>query len=124
VLMMSKLQLEDSTEVRKPASGKQAPVLPYTVPLREMNFVLNEVLATPGHYAKINPDLTPDFLNDINSECAKFAENSLVPLYGVGDAEGNVYDGPTGDLSTPTGYKQAYEEFSVNGWNSECAKLV
>jgi hypothetical protein len=37
------------------AQAKQAPVLPYTVPLREMNFVLNEVLNAPAHYAKLNP---------------------------------------------------------------------
>lgn len=104
-------------ESEAPKAATSAPVLPYTVPLRELNFVLNECLDAPTHYQKLNPDLTPDFIDSINQECAKFAENSLVPLYGVGDAEGNVYDGPTGDVSTPTGYKEAYQDFSANGWN-------
>ncbi|GMH86394.1 hypothetical protein TrST_g5555 [Triparma strigata] len=91
--------------------------LPYVTPLREMNFVLNEVHDAPTHYKNLGfEDCTPDFLDAINSECARFAQEKLAPLYSSGDAEGCKYL-PNTDVRTPKGYKEAYEEFSEGGWN-------
>ncbi len=82
-----------------------------------MNFVLNEVLDAPEHYKKLGyPDATPDFVDAINQECARFAQEELVPLYASADAEGCKYM-PNTDVKTPKGYKEAYEMWSQGGWN-------
>lgn len=71
----------------------------------------------PEHYKKLGfEDCTPDFLDAINGECARFAQERLAPLYSSGDAEGCKYM-PNTDVRTPKGYKEAYEEFSEGGWN-------
>ena len=61
-----------SPEVVPDAPASAHAQLPYVAPLREMNFVLNEVHDAPAHYQKLGfEDCTPDFLDAINSECAK-----------------------------------------------------
>lgn len=91
--------------------------LPYTVPLRDYNFLLNEVLGAPSHYQKLGfKDATPDFVDTVNSECAKFSQERLAPLYSSGDAEGCVYQ-PNTDVSTPAGYREAYQDYASAGWN-------
>ena len=62
----------------------------YKAPLRDMRFVLHEVLDAgnvvthlPGH-----EDATPDVMDQVLEEAAKFAENELFPLNRSGDEEG------------------------------------
>ena len=61
----------------------------YKAPLKDINFVLNEVLDVstlaklPGYQ-----DATPDTIQAILEEAAKLCENVLFPLNRSGDEEG------------------------------------
>jgi alkylation response protein AidB-like acyl-CoA dehydrogenase len=89
----------------------------YKVPLRDMRFLLNEVFDYPAHYAKLpvtGSEATPDMVEAILSECARFCEEVLAPLNQKGDAEGcELRDGK---VITPRGFKEAYAQYQAGGW--------
>ncbi|MFC4251632.1 acyl-CoA dehydrogenase C-terminal domain-containing protein [Sinimarinibacterium flocculans] len=88
----------------------------YKAPLRDMRFLLNEVLDFPAHYAGLSngKDADPDTVNAILEECAKFCEEVLAPLNLSGDAEGCRID--DGVVTTPRGFKDAYDQYASGGW--------
>jgi alkylation response protein AidB-like acyl-CoA dehydrogenase len=88
----------------------------YKAPLRDMRFLLNEVLDFPSHYAGLSngKDADPDTVNAILEECAKFCEEVLAPLNLSGDAEGCRID--NGAVTTPKGFKDAYAQYAAGGW--------
>ncbi|MGB0219193.1 MAG: acyl-CoA dehydrogenase C-terminal domain-containing protein [Sinimarinibacterium flocculans] len=88
----------------------------YKAPLRDMRFLLNEVLDFPAHYAGLSngKDADPDTVSAILEECAKFCEEVLAPLNLSGDAEGCRID--DGVVSTPRGFKDAYDQYASGGW--------
>ena len=89
----------------------------YTAPLRDMRFVMHE-LHDSGALAKLPglEEITPDLLNTILDEAAKFIGSVLLPLNASGDAEGCRYE--DGVVRTPTGFKEAYRAFIEGGWGS------
>ncbi|WP_372864380.1 acyl-CoA dehydrogenase C-terminal domain-containing protein [Spongiibacter sp.] len=93
----------------------------YKAPLRDINFVLKNVLNADAHFASLagREEVSEDLLDAIIAEGAKFAENVLSPLNQVGDQEGCVWseDG----VKTPTGFKEAYQQFAEGGWPSMTA---
>lgn len=88
----------------------------YKAPLRDMKFLLNEVFDYPSHYASLNSgeNATPDVVEAILSECGKLCEEVLSPLYQPGDEEGCRLE--DGVVTTPKGYKEAYEQYAMGGW--------
>ncbi len=88
----------------------------YRAPLKEMRFVLDEIVglseiaALPGHQ-----DLTPDVVDAVLDESARFTQEVLAPLNRAGDIEGSQW-GPQG-VQTPAGWAQAYQQFCAAGWN-------
>ncbi len=62
----------------------------YKAPLRDTRFLLNEVLDFPAHYQGLvnGSDATPDMVDAILGECAKFSEEVLSPLNQQGDEQG------------------------------------
>jgi alkylation response protein AidB-like acyl-CoA dehydrogenase len=88
----------------------------YKAPLRDIQFVMNEVLDTENLYKSLPgyEEATPDLMNAIIEEGAKFAENVLAPLNQSGDEEGCVWseDG----VKTPKGFADAYQQYVDNGW--------
>ncbi len=92
----------------------------YKAPQREIKFVMDEVLDMPGTYAKLPAYAevaTPDMIDAILSEGAKFCENVIAPLNRVGDTEGCTRH-EDGSVTTPTGFKEAYKQFVEGGWPS------
>jgi len=91
--------------------------LSYTAPTKQMQFLLDHVVgmadvaALPGY-----EDATPDIVSAILEEAGKFASDVLAPLNWDGDQQGASWseDGVT----TPDGWKEAYQQFSEAGWNS------
>jgi alkylation response protein AidB-like acyl-CoA dehydrogenase len=86
----------------------------YTPPLRDMAFVLHEVLCierspVPGH-----ADLTPDFTGAILEEAGKIARDVLQPLNAVGDREGCHLE--NGVVRTPRGFRAAFDTLREGGW--------
>jgi alkylation response protein AidB-like acyl-CoA dehydrogenase len=88
----------------------------YKAPLRDMNFLINEVLDFPSHYARLSSggDATPDMVEAILQGAAKLCEEVLAPLNLSGDSEGCHFE--AGHVSTPVGFKEAYREFVEGGW--------
>jgi len=88
----------------------------YKAPLRDMKFLLNEVFDYPAHYASLPSaeNATPDIVDAILVECAKFSEQVLSPLYQSGDEEGCTL--ADGEVKTPSGYKEAYDQYVMGGW--------
>ncbi|KGM50968.1 acyl-CoA dehydrogenase [Lysobacter concretionis Ko07 = DSM 16239] len=89
----------------------------YKVPLRDMQFVLFDVLDGEAEFQRLGfTDATRDLLDAVLEESARFAENVLAPLNEVGDREGCTFDKATGKVTTPAGFKQAYEQYVDGGW--------
>ncbi|WP_415904450.1 acyl-CoA dehydrogenase C-terminal domain-containing protein [Neptuniibacter sp. QD48_55] len=90
----------------------------YKAPLRDMDFVLNEVLNAEQHYQSLSgcEDATPDMVAAIMEEGAKFAERVLSPLNQIGDQQGCQWN--DGAVKTPEGFKEAYDQFVEGGWPS------
>ncbi|HLV76456.1 MAG TPA: acyl-CoA dehydrogenase C-terminal domain-containing protein [Marinobacter sp.] len=88
----------------------------YKAPLRDMKFLLNEVFDYPSHYQSLasGENATPDIVDAILGECGRFCEEVLSPLYQSGDEEGcKLVDG---EVITPKGYKEAYQQYAMAGW--------
>jgi 3-(methylthio)propanoyl-CoA dehydrogenase len=89
----------------------------YHAPLRDMEFVMNElaglaqIAALPGY-----EDATPDTVTAVLEEAGRFAADVLDPLNASGDREGARLL-PDGSVKTPEGFKGAYRKFIEGGWN-------
>ncbi|WP_374515142.1 acyl-CoA dehydrogenase C-terminal domain-containing protein [Brevundimonas sp.] len=89
----------------------------YKAPVRDLTFVLNEVLEIdrysnqPG-FAEVSSELVGQILE----EGAKFAEEVIAPLNRTGDLEGCKWD--DGKVTGPTGWKEAYRQMVEAGWPS------
>jgi hypothetical protein len=81
-----------------------------------MKFLLNDVFDYPKHYASLasGENATPDIVDAVLTECSRFCEEQLSPLYQPGDEEGcSLKDGV---VTTPKGYKEAYDQYVMGGW--------
>ncbi len=88
----------------------------YKAPVDDVLFILNDVLEI-SRYSNLAgfADATPDIVEAVLSEGAKLCEEVLAPLNGVGDREG-CRRHPDGSVSTPSGFKSAYDAYRTGGW--------
>ncbi len=93
-------------------------MIPYKAPLRDMRFLLNEVLDFPAHYAALpnGHDADTDTVNAILEGAAQLCEDVLAPLNQSGDLEGCHFN--QGVVTTPKGFKEAYQQFQAGAWQS------
>ncbi len=90
----------------------------YTAPVRDMKFALYDVIQADRLYARLGLEHAQrDLLDAVLEEAARFTETVLAPLNGVGDEHGCVHDKATGAVTTPPGFKAAYEQFVAGGWS-------
>ncbi len=89
----------------------------YTPPLRDMQFVLHELLdvetqlkALPQH-----AEIDAETIDQIVEEAGKFCSNVVFPLNQSGDEEGCTYAGD-GVVTAPKGFKEAYQQYVEAGW--------
>ena len=89
----------------------------YVAPLKDMQFVLNE-LAGLDQLAKLPgcEDVSVELVEQILEESGKFCAEVLSPLNQPGDAEGSKWD--QGKVTTPKGFNAAYKQFVEGGWNA------
>jgi alkylation response protein AidB-like acyl-CoA dehydrogenase len=89
----------------------------YKAPLADMRFVLHElydsktIAELPGY-----EEFSPELMDSVLEEAAKFAENVLFPINQSGDAQGCTYE--NGVVRTPAGFKDAYNQFRDGGWTA------
>lgn len=91
----------------------------YTAPLRDMHFVLHELLNAEQHYASLpafNGVVSKELINQYLETTADFCEKELSPLNQVGDREGCQWK--DGEVTTPTGFKEAYQKYVELGFPS------
>jgi len=92
----------------------------YKAPLRDMRFLIDHVFDFHTQYAALGAhDASPDMINAILEEGAKFCENVLAPLNRSGDEEGCHFD--NGVVTTPAGFKQAFAQYVEGGWHGLAA---
>ncbi len=88
----------------------------YKAPVGDVMFLLNDVF----HIDRYNnlpgfADASPDLVEAVLDEAAKFCEDVLTPLNRVGDKEGCKRQAD-GSVTTPTGFKDAYKRLIEGGW--------
>ena len=90
----------------------------YTPPLRDIQFVMHELLDTEGTLKQMpaHADMDVDTMNAIVDEAGKFASSVIFPLNQSGDLEGCTLHGT--EVTTPKGYKEAYRQYVEAGWAS------
>ena len=91
-------------------------MIPYSAPLRDMQFVLEEVIgldqvATLPGYEEVRDDLVRAVL----TEAGKFGAEVLAPLNRDGDTAGARLE--NGVVTTAPGFAEAYKSFVDGGWN-------
>ncbi|ENV61930.1 acyl-CoA dehydrogenase C-terminal domain-containing protein [Acinetobacter soli] len=88
----------------------------YKAPLRDVRFLMNEVFDYPAHFKTLSngENADPDTIDMILEGAADYCENVLSPLYQSGDDEGCHFE--NGEVRTPKGYKEAYDQFVQGGW--------
>ncbi len=92
----------------------------YAAPIKDMRFILEEMcdldgLATlPGL-----EEATRDTVAAVLDEAAKYAADVLLPLNQAGDVQGLGFD--RGRVTTPKGWKAAYQQLVEGGWNAPTA---
>jgi len=90
----------------------------YNPPLRDMKFALFDVIGAEALFARLGMESAQrDVLDAVLEEGAKFNAQVLAPLNAVGDEEGCGFDKATGQVTSPTGFKQAYQQFVEGGWS-------
>lgn len=89
----------------------------YKAPVRDLSFVLHDVLEVEryaNHFA--DADLSRDLIDQIVAEGGKFAEEVIAPINRPGDQEGCHIEGDV--VTTPKGWKEAYHQMVEAGWTS------
>jgi alkylation response protein AidB-like acyl-CoA dehydrogenase len=95
-------------------------VATYTAPLRDIRFVLHDLLGV-GQLSALEPfaTATPDIVDAVLEQAAELCEEVLLPLNRSGDEQGCTFE--NGVVRTPAGLREAYRAFAEGGWTSLAA---
>jgi butyryl-CoA dehydrogenase len=87
----------------------------YNAPLKDMLFVLNELVGLEKIHALPNcEDATPDTVEAILEEHAKFAGEVVAPLNFSSDQAPSYWK--DGAVTTSKGFKEAFKQYAEAGW--------
>jgi len=89
----------------------------YLPPIRDMQFVLHELLEVESRLAELpaHAETGRELIDQVIEEGGKFCSEVLFPLNRTGDEEGCTYEGD-GVVRTPEGFKDAWAKFREGGW--------
>ncbi|ABM93381.1 acyl-CoA dehydrogenase C-terminal domain-containing protein [Methylibium petroleiphilum] len=90
----------------------------YTPPIRDMQFVMHELLGVTDALKAMPPhaEIDADTLNAVLEEGGKFAAEVTFPLNASGDEQGCTLDKTTHEVTAPKGFKAAYAQYVEGGW--------
>jgi len=89
----------------------------YQAPTRDFRFVLHELLQVPAMMKACGQsEIDADTIDQVLAAAGQFAAEVIAPLNASGDQHGCSMPSP-GVVKTPPGFKEAYDEFSRNGWH-------
>jgi alkylation response protein AidB-like acyl-CoA dehydrogenase len=102
----------------KPARKDTSAMASYRPPLRDMQFVLHELLGAVPTLNTLKPhaELDVDTVNAVLEEGGRFAAEVIAPINQSGDAQGCTHDKATHSVRTPEGFKEAYAQYVAGGW--------
>ncbi len=89
----------------------------YNAPIKDMMFLVDEWLgieslrSLPGY-----EEFDKEILEAVLEEAGKFCSTEVLPINRDGDEHGAVF--ADGAVTTPPGFKAAYQKFIENGWTS------
>jgi 3-(methylthio)propanoyl-CoA dehydrogenase len=87
----------------------------YRAPLKDLHYALETVIGSDALAGcPAFADVTPELARSVLEEAGRFAEGVLDPLYTSADREGARWT--DGGVTTPSGFKAAYEAFVAGGW--------
>ena len=88
----------------------------YTAPVKDLQFVLHDLLAASGQDIPGYDELDRDFTGAVLEEAGKLAAEVLAPLNAVGDQRGCVFE--NGVVRTPPGFREAFDQMRDGGWTA------
>jgi len=88
----------------------------YTAPVKDLQFVLHDLLNISEQDVPGYSDLDRDFTSAVLEEAGKVASEVLSPLNVVGDTEGCVLE--NGVVRTPKGFQEAFDQMREGGWTA------
>ncbi|WP_310614400.1 acyl-CoA dehydrogenase C-terminal domain-containing protein [Limnohabitans sp.] len=90
----------------------------YNPPLRDMHFVLHDVLHVTDDLKQMpkHVDIDADTIAAVLEEGGKFASEVIFPLNQIGDEQGCTLNRDTHEVKTPDGFKAAYDQYVQGGW--------
>jgi len=89
--------------------------MPYVTPLQDFRFALkalaglDDILKLPGF-----EEVTPDLVDAILDENARFVEQAIVPLNVPGDQQPPRWE--DGRVTTTPGFRQGFADYAASGW--------
>jgi acyl-CoA dehydrogenase len=88
----------------------------YTAPVKDMQFILHDVLEAASQDIQGYDELDRDFTDAVIEEAGKLASEVLMPLNTIGDTQGCVLE--NGVVRTPDGFKEAFDQMRDGGWTA------
>ena len=85
-------------------------------PIKDIQFIADEVLDLASHYKKlgVHEELDVETFVTVVEEASKFLHEHAGPLNRIADEDGCHHEANT--VTTPKGFKELYQEFKAAGW--------
>jgi len=91
----------------------------YVAPLRDIRFTLDHLVDLEGlSKLPVFAHADPETVYGLLEEFGRFAGEVLAPLDRIGDTTGSTHDPATHEVTTPPGFRSAYDRYVEAGWGS------